>query len=1169
VAKIGAKVRSLKRARERARDCRRKIGGVKEGLLERVIDYLEDEHQIELIPANSHFLQNGHALLKPAEGCLYYDRKHDDHPAARLKVILHELGHLELHGRLKKLCSEPDPVYGSIYAASGAGRLTRYNPRAREEAEANAFATEFLCPRDEAFLLWQSAPDSSFIADHFGVSIHTVHAQLAESLFWIAGGAGPTSGKKRFTGFECDDSQIAAATFTGAPALVCAGPGTGKTATLVRRVEYLLDELGAEPESLLVLTFSNEAAQELEERIADRFGEQIAARIRISTFHGFGVTFLHHHGQLAGIDALVLDEAGQGELVNSILGKADCEKLLKLKRPSETIRRIVEHINYLKNRLLTPESLAAALDQWESGQTEVCPTMDKQAARQFLRIFRLYEEEKSARQRVDFADLIALPIRILESERELADRYRKKYRFVLVDEYQDVSRSVATLLRHLCGPQNPPWVVGDARQAIYRFLGAAAENVEDFEKDFPGGAVFELNVNYRSCREIVIVANQLASLMGVSPTVSECGSSPTVSERVEYDERWRAAGANPSSSCSSEGHSFESGRPPVRISVANSDLAEQEGVAAQIEDWVKHGVAPGEIAALARRNIDVRNIALALGRLGIKAVAAGLATPEGAAGDLACVATFADRPKTSLPRIAIALGRGRFEKSVINSTVRWISDTDDDEGNFAARGNGAGDELAAEIRRAWRGLILYKHGGDAFTKMCAFLFDASDYLRRILDLPAGAERSLLLGEITTALSQAARWRIGRRGMPRRQSRLSFGEYFRDSLNMGAPSLIPPPATTDAVRVMTCHAAKGLEFPYVAVVGQTLSAAPRGHKWLPPNLQPSAEEDVRQSDSLFFVGATRAQRALIVSYANTAGGSARSRDRDVTPLLNRWRGAYSVNTVRLPDTAVEREQAEITDIWGGSPKGPLAASSLDKGRCAIQTYLNEFLGARFPLDEKPLYPAFFHAARRAMERVVYESGEKGGVIGQSEAAEIFREEWKANGADEHRHHRIYFALGQKYVERFALASESLPPADKYLESILGDDMAGLRLRLDLVAFHRAADGSVIAAQFRPESYADKAKDGSLQWSKLDNAYRIPFALLRQREPHLRPFVFSGEDGVLYPFLWSAKKGSVEEEARRAEDRYRLFSRRIFNQQINRWKCESCEVHVICPHWLEAA
>src|SRR5215475_9184106 len=581
------KMRSLKRAREQARDCRRKIGGAQEGLLERVVNYLEDEHQIELIPANSDFLQNGHALLKPAEGCLYYDRKYDDDPAIRLKVILHELGHLELHGRLKKLCSEPDPVYGSIYAASGAGRLTRYNPRAQEEAEANAFATEFLCSQDEAFLLWQSSPDSLFVADRFGVSVHTVHAQLAEALFWVAGGEAGALGKKRFTGFECDDSQTAAATFTGAPALVCAGPGTGKTATLVKRIEYLLDECGAEPESLLALTFSNEAAQELEERVAERFGEQVASRIRISTFHGFGVTFLHHHGQLAGLDAIILDEAGQGELVNSILGRADCEKLLKLKRPAETVKQIVEHINYLKNRLYAPDAFAAALDQWELAEDD----RSRQAAREFLQIFRLYEEEKVACQRVDFADLIALPIKILEREKELADRYRKKYKFILVDEYQDVSRSVATLLGHLCGPQNPPWVVGDARQAIYRFLGAAAENVEDFETDFPGGAAFELNVNYRSCSEIVLVANQLASLM----------ERPDEGN-VEYEERWFAASANPPSF----------GRYPVRVSVANSDRAEQEGVATQIKDWIKQGVAPGEIAVLARRNIDVRNITLAL-----------------------------------------------------------------------------------------------------------------------------------------------------------------------------------------------------------------------------------------------------------------------------------------------------------------------------------------------------------------------------------------------------------------------------------------------------------------------------------------------------------------------------------------------------------------------------
>src|SRR5262249_57094218 len=144
-----------------------------------------------------------------------------------------------------------------------------------------------------------------------------------------------------------------------------------------------------------------------------------------------------------------------------------------------------------------------------------------------------------------------------------------------------------------------------------------------------------------------------------------------------------------------------------------------------------------------------------------------------------------------------------------------------EEVNFVVQGKGVSVEMAAEIHRVWQNLLLYKHSGDSFTKICAFLFDASDYLRRMLALPAGAERSLLLGEITTSLSRAGAWRITHRDIPWRQSRLSFGEYFRDSLNVGAPSLIPPPATTDAVRFMTCLAANGLEFPYVAVVRHTL------------------------------------------------------------------------------------------------------------------------------------------------------------------------------------------------------------------------------------------------------------------------------------------------------------------------------------------------------------
>lgn len=399
-------MRSLTHARQRARACRDTIGASTDGLFERLRHYLSAAYEIELHSANQAFLQGGRAEVIPAEGCLFYDERLDDDPAAKLMVVLHEVGHLELHPRLHRRCTALDPVYGSMYLNDGAPALARYNRRAREEAEANAFATEFLCPSPEVFQQWRGSPDDTAprIAQRLGVPISVVQAQLAEALYQMAmgdDGAAPEKSQRPLAG---DESQRVAATFTNGPALVNAGPGTGKTATLVWRIAYLLEELGADPETLLVLTFSNDAAEELRQRIAAQFGAATASRMEISTFHGFGVTFLYHHGQFLGVDAdaAILDETGQEELVTSLLGTVPCGRIITLYNPEETVRDIVRHIGYLKDRLYQPEHLAAALHAWH-------PTPDErqqyEATGEFLEVYRAYEAAKTARQRVDFADL--------------------------------------------------------------------------------------------------------------------------------------------------------------------------------------------------------------------------------------------------------------------------------------------------------------------------------------------------------------------------------------------------------------------------------------------------------------------------------------------------------------------------------------------------------------------------------------------------------------------------------------------------------------------------------------------------------------------------------------------------------------------------------------------
>ncbi len=633
---------SLAHARQRAQECREIIGWGVTGLLGRVITYLLDVHGIEVHAVNTAFLDGGRAEVSPAEGCLFYDARLDDEPAEKLFIMLHELGHLELHHRLQGDCAMPDPVLGSMYLNDGAAALARYNRRSCEEAEANAFATAFVCPSREVLSQWHSHSqiDSGTLAKRLGVPRAVIHTQLADGLYQMM--AGPPPSEACRAGPVCDTSQLAAATCTGRPVLVNAGPGTGKTATLIQRMAYLLNDCGAEPEQLLVLTFSNDAADELRQRVAAYLGESRAARIEVSTFHGFGVTFLHHHGQFLNIDvnASVLDDTGQEELVTQLLGTVAYADIIALHRPEETVQQVVRHIGFLKDRLLTPADFTEALDAWRNDPQRYG------AALSFAALYQAYETAKQAQQRVDFADLIALPQRILAAQSELRSAYRAKYRWVMVDEYQDVSRAVAGLLGQLCGPENPPWAVGDTHQAIYRFRGAAPENVDLFEHDFPGADIFHLDMNYRSSEAILTVANQLAALM--APTSD---GAPA----------W-GYGSGMSSSLA----------PAVAVAHAESDLAQYEGIAAQIGAWLNQGVDAAEIAVLARRNLDVRDISLALGRHGIQATTSGTVTPEGVAGDLAAVVTLPDHPRASLPRLAFALGRGRFDAKIINAVIRRV-----------------------------------------------------------------------------------------------------------------------------------------------------------------------------------------------------------------------------------------------------------------------------------------------------------------------------------------------------------------------------------------------------------------------------------------------------------------------------------------------------------------
>src|SRR6185437_12714706 len=267
---------------------------------------------------------------------------------------------------------------------------------------------------------------------------------LAHALHRLALGEPPGDDSARVRpAVECDDSQLAAARLRGRPVLVDAGPGTGKTATLIRRVQFALEECGAHPRQVLVLTFSNEAARELRDRIAGRFGEVVADKVTVATFHGFGMTLLHHHGGDVGLgtDFVLLDDDAVQELITSILGRVPCYRLLDLRKIEESVTAVARHIRHCKDRLRDCHALAATLAGWTPAPTDIAALEARQEAEELLGLYQEYERAKQAAQRVDFADLIMLPVRILERRPDVAAAYRERYPWVLVDEFQDVSRA--------------------------------------------------------------------------------------------------------------------------------------------------------------------------------------------------------------------------------------------------------------------------------------------------------------------------------------------------------------------------------------------------------------------------------------------------------------------------------------------------------------------------------------------------------------------------------------------------------------------------------------------------------------------------------------------------------------------------------------------------------
>ncbi len=296
-----------------------------------------------------------------------------------------------------------------------------------------------------------------------------------------------------------DPSQRAAACVQHGPVLVEAGPGTGKTRALVGRVLHLLD-YGIDPRGILALTYSNKAAEEMRERVA-RVAPEAAPLIWMGTFHAFGLELLRKYGSRIGLptDPSVLDPVDAVFLLEQDLPALSLDHYQHLPEPTKYLKPILAAISRAKDELATPDDYSRAATAMRAAAMDDDTVQAAEKAAEVAHVYGVYQAALESRGALDFGDLIARSVALLGAESHgVGASVRGTYPHVLVDEYQDVNRASAVLLAALAGDGRGLWVVGDARQSIYRFRGATPSNMVRFTEDFPGGRVLRLSTNYRS-----------------------------------------------------------------------------------------------------------------------------------------------------------------------------------------------------------------------------------------------------------------------------------------------------------------------------------------------------------------------------------------------------------------------------------------------------------------------------------------------------------------------------------------------------------------------------------------------------------------------------------------------------------------------------------------------
>jgi DNA helicase-2/ATP-dependent DNA helicase PcrA len=637
-------------------------------------------------------------------------------------------------------------------------------------------------------------------------------------------------------------AQYEAVTHVEGPLLVLAGPGSGKTRVLTRRVAHLIDQ-GIRPWSILAITFTNKAAGEMRQRIESLLP---GSRVWISTFHALGARLLRQYGERIGLDPrfTIYDQSDRTRMVKHALEAAD-----------------IDHVRF------TPETIQAAISKAKNDL--VSPDRYGREAFDFFRqtvtrVYPIYEKRMRDANALDFDDLLYWPALALQNDPELRAELDGRFRFVLIDEYQDTNKAQYAIARNLCIDLPNLCVVGDPDQSIYKFRGSDIRNILDFERDFPEARVIRLDRNYRSTRAILHAASHL------------------IAHNTQRKPMHLVA-------------ENEQGQP-VTVLTYETSQDEAEGIAQRLAGAVRAGKrAYRDFALFLRVNALSRTIESAFiqHRIPYQIIKGFAFYDRKEVRDVLAYLRLLVNPRDDLSFLrainepARGIGKVSIEHLRNYAEPREIS---------LLEAAGQVERIPAIKGKAVRGLL-------DFARLMSELFPLAEappdeVIRQVLDKSGyrrlyqnsteteDQERLANIEELITAARQ----------LTDQDSSNTLGTFL-ENLTL-ASDIDGWDEVQDSVSIMTLHAAKGLEFPvvYMLAVEEGL---------LPHERSLAKGEELEEERRLAFVGMTRAKEELYLSHAR----------------MREYRGQtlYTVPSMFLNELPEEIETADLSASAAGTAR----------------------------------------------------------------------------------------------------------------------------------------------------------------------------------------------------------------------------------------------------------